>query len=108
MNRARLALVDFVDQEKPFDFAVGRHGFAEGKVAEDSAGLVGGTVVHDDNLNVIEERGAGEEFEPLETRTNQILLVIDRNENGKSDRSLHRKSQRSYPGRDKSMESATS
>src|SRR2546421_7097615 len=82
-------------QEEPFQFRNRSRSRRELKLAEHGTGLVGRTVVHDDNLNAIEQRGIHQKFEALETRTDQILLVIDGNENRKRGRSLHGKSRHS-------------
>jgi len=50
------------------------------ELTEDRRGLVGRAVIDNNNLNSLEKLGLGEDFQALEARIHQMLLVVSRDD----------------------------
>ena len=88
-NCCRFSLVGVVPEKEPFQSAGKLFSYRELKFAQDCRRLVGRTVVHDNDFDAIQQRRLTHNFEPFETSTDQVLLVVHRNKNRKCRRGFH-------------------
>src|SRR5690349_7170339 len=84
-----LAAIGFMPQENPLYLGIGlgAHGILE--LAENGAGLVGRTVIDNDNFDSLEKGRLRENLQALKACVDEILLIVSRNKNGESGRSVH-------------------